>query len=559
MREMEDARGLEAGLGDHTEFDPADFEPRPFALPDRKRSLLVGGVLVAVLLMVVLPPLINVNRFRRQIARSISASLNRPVHMDAVTLNLLPIPGFTLDNFVVGEDPAFGWEPVIRANSVRARLRLGSLWRGRVEFSRISLTDASVNLVHRSDGRWNIEDILLQASKIQAAPTAQIGAGGAPRFPYIEATGARVNLKMGLEKMPLALTEGEFALWLPQPEQWRLRLEGRPSRTDSAATDTGTVRLQGTLGKAGSLKDVPVELSGEWNAAPLGGVSKVLMGTDAGLRGDVSLRVSVAGKVGENTVDSLLQLRQVRRAEFVPARSLDVDVACQATTRGVFHEVPALRCAWPPDAGRSGLAGVVVRGRVPEVHSLQAGEVEAEWSNVPLSGVLDVLREASARVSTKVEATGSIQGSWKCCGPGPWLGSSGVVELAHGRMDVEGTPVYSEATDSDGELTEGGFRAGPFALELGGSQPAMLDLKADGAGVEMHLYGTVLRSRLLALGRALPPVGDGLDEALPVAAGSEAEMPMRVDLVGRRGWTGRQTWSAVVVKVPAGKRKGRHR
>ncbi len=285
MREIEDGRGVEGGFENQADFDPADFEPRPFTLPGRKRSLVVVGILAGVVSMAVLPPLINVNRFRRKIAGSISQSLGRPVHIDAVTLNVLPTPGFTLENFVVGEDPAFGWEPVIRANTVRARLRLGSLWRRRVEFSRISLTEPSVNLVRRADGRWNIESILLQTSRIAAAPTAQTAAGGAPRFPYIEATGARVNVKMGLEKMPLALTEAEFALWLPKPEQWRLRLEGHPSRTDTAPTDTGTVLVQGTLGKAGALADVPLELAAEWRAAPVGGGSKVLRGRAAGQPG----------------------------------------------------------------------------------------------------------------------------------------------------------------------------------------------------------------------------------------------------------------------------------
>ena len=303
------------------------------------------------MLLAVLPPLINVNRFRRQIAGSISGSLGRPVHMDAVTLNLLPVPGFTLENFVVGEDPSFGWEPVLRANSVRARLRLGSLWRRRVEFSRISLTDASLNLVHRADGRWNVEGILLQASRIRAAPTAQAKAGEAPRFPYIEATGARVNVKMGLEKMPIALTEGEFALWLPRPEQWRVRLEGKPARTDTASTDTGTVLVQGTLGRAETRAEVPVELTADWSGAPLGGVSRVLLGEDAGVRGEMRLRASVVGTVGDNRVDSRLELRGVRRAEFFPARTLDIDLGCKARGLDALHRLSGVECAWPDGCG----------------------------------------------------------------------------------------------------------------------------------------------------------------------------------------------------------------
>src|SRR4051812_5220661 len=169
----------------------------------RRRFAWVLGVVLLLVALVLTPPLINVNRLRVRIASKMSESLGRPVHLDSVTLNVLPVPGFTLQNLVVSEDPSFGAEPVIRANKVTARLRLSSLWRRHVEFSTISFevdehgSGPSVNLVRRPDGRWNIESILLHAAQTETAPTAQREAGPEPRFPYIEATGARLNVKMG--------------------------------------------------------------------------------------------------------------------------------------------------------------------------------------------------------------------------------------------------------------------------------------------------------------------------------------------------------------------------
>ena len=95
----------DAEAADEPEFDPEDFEPRPFRPPDRRRVAMVLAVLLVILCAVVVPPLISANRFRGQIAGSIAASIGRPVHMGAVTLDILPWPGFTLENFVVGEDP----------------------------------------------------------------------------------------------------------------------------------------------------------------------------------------------------------------------------------------------------------------------------------------------------------------------------------------------------------------------------------------------------------------------------------------------------------------------
>ncbi len=108
----------------------------------RRRWLIALCVVVAVLLLLLTPPLLNVNRLKRRIATSISASLGRPVQLDGVTMHLLPVPGFTLQNFVVSEDPAFGSEPVIRANVVDVTLRPSSLWRRQVECSSMTFEDA---------------------------------------------------------------------------------------------------------------------------------------------------------------------------------------------------------------------------------------------------------------------------------------------------------------------------------------------------------------------------------------------------------------------------------
>ena len=86
----------------------------------------IGWFVVAILVLVlftVLPPLLNVNRYQHRVAQAISDSIGRPVHFDQIHLHLLPLPGLTIQNFVIQEDPAFGTEPALSANTVEARLR----------------------------------------------------------------------------------------------------------------------------------------------------------------------------------------------------------------------------------------------------------------------------------------------------------------------------------------------------------------------------------------------------------------------------------------------------
>ena len=375
-----------------SEYPQENAEMRPRLGLFHWRYVVVYLILIGLILLAVLPPLVNVSRFKRRIVTSISTSIGRPVHLDNVSLVLLPFPGFKLENFVVEEAPAFGAEPIIHANNVVATLRVSSLWRRKVEFSKISLQEPSINLVHMPDGRWNVENILLQAARIPAAPTAQVKAGPDPRFPYIEATGARVNIKYGDEKMPFSLTEADFSLWLPRPMQWRVRMEGKPTRTDTSASDTGTISLEGTLGRAERFELIPIDLAAEWRNAPLGEASRVITGRDAGLRGDLRLNLSAHGTVGDSVLKSSLQLRGARRSEFVPPRSLDLRLECQATASEIFHAFHGVRCGWPPQTGTSLLA---LTAEVADIHKAGAAPFEIGTPGLPATTLLEWLRVAS--------------------------------------------------------------------------------------------------------------------------------------------------------------------
>ena len=150
-----------------------------------RRGVLIAAVLAVAAL--VLPPFINVSRYKSRVIASMSNALGRPVTVDAVELRLLPQPGFYLENVAIGDDPAYSAEPILHADEVTAYLRLSSLWRGRLEISRLNLNYPSLNLVERQDASWNLESLLWKASRTQAAPTSAPLSKSRPRFPYIQA------------------------------------------------------------------------------------------------------------------------------------------------------------------------------------------------------------------------------------------------------------------------------------------------------------------------------------------------------------------------------------
>src|SRR6266481_5705131 len=235
-------------------------------LRSRRGLGIVGGALLLALFLI--RP--GASRLKTRIAHSIGVALQRQVEIGSVHLRLLPRPGFDLENFVVHDDPGFGAEPVLRAQEVSAALRLSSLLRGRIEISRLSLTEPSLNLTRNSESRWNIEKLLERTAQTTVAPTGKAPSESRPGFPYIEAEHGRINFKFGPEKKPFALTEADYALWQDSENAWGVRLKARPFRTDFNLSDTGQFKASGTWQRAATLRDTPVQFDLQWNGAQLG-------------------------------------------------------------------------------------------------------------------------------------------------------------------------------------------------------------------------------------------------------------------------------------------------
>ena len=561
------------------EHDDDSAAPSIFTL---RRLLWILAVLIAIFVLTFLPPLVNISRFQRRIASNIGASLGRPVHMDRVSLTLLPFPGFTLENFVVEEDPAFGYEPILRADSVHATLRMNSLWRGRVEFSTISLTDPHVNLVHTANGKWNLDSILLQAARIEAAPTAQKNAGPEPRFPYIEATGARINLKLDAEKTPFSLTDAQFALWLPEPREWHLRLEAHPARTDTAPRDTlgdpGLLRLEGTVGKAASLAEVPIDLLGSWEKAPLGSASRLLLGRDYGIRGEMTFTATVRGTLGQSDLDTHFQIEGARRAEFIPPHPIALEARCHATAESVFHTFSGIECHWPP-AESGERSTLIASGAVPDIRQPESASAVITVPALPTSTLLDWLSAATSRPPTALAGTGNLSGTIAFRVPphGSRQIWSGELMLSGETLNPAALAAASTPDASPIPLAEVDLRTEanvappnlvprtshlstlpdtpnallllPVTLPLGGKDPAILEGRADTHGYTLHLTGTVLLSALFALGDAIPQFGDGLKEHFnpehkPVNDTTDPHpTPVHIDLTAARTWGRPQTWT----------------
>jgi hypothetical protein len=369
----------------------------------RSRSKRVAlGVLAFVLAALIVPPFVNVGRFKGRIVEATSNSLGRPVTIGDISLRLLPQPGFSMENFVVGDDPAFSAEPILRAEEVRATLRMSSLWRGRLEVAKLSLQYPSLNLVRSADGKLNLESLLARASRANAAPTTAKKPESRPRFPYIEADGGRINFKSGTDKKAFSLGETDFALWSESENEWRMRLVGKPLRTDTNVSDTGTLRVEGSFRRADNLRDTPVQMKMGFERGQLGQISKLFYGRDRGWRGSVEGSGTATGTPADLKVVLDVAVQDLRRYDIKHGEALRVQTHCSGSVHSVSESVEDLKCETPAGTGTLLLAGNI-RG----LHA-QEFDLDVSTDKVPMNWVVAIARHSKRDLPEDLSASGQF-------------------------------------------------------------------------------------------------------------------------------------------------------
>ena len=99
--------------------------------------------------------------FQPAIIRALERSLGRKVEVGEVHLSLFGMPGFTVDDVTIHEDPRAGIEPFAYVPSLGADVSLLALLHRKLEFSTIRISgspelgDPSINLVKTDAGPWN--------------------------------------------------------------------------------------------------------------------------------------------------------------------------------------------------------------------------------------------------------------------------------------------------------------------------------------------------------------------------------------------------------------------
>jgi AsmA protein len=484
-----------------------------------RRAIWIAAALAVAAL--VLPPFINVSRYKARVVASMSSALGRPVTVDNVSLRLLPRPGFVLENVVVGDDPNISSEPMLHAEEVTAYFGLSSLW-GRLDVTQLSLRYPSLNLVERPGTGWNLESLLWRAQRSQTAPTSARIGEQRTRFPYIVATNGRINFKYGLEKSVFSFVDADFTLLSPAENQWRMRLQARPVRTDMPVTDTGMLKAQIDIQRAAVLRDAPMKATISWENVQLGNLTRLLYGEDRGWRGQLQASLLMGGTPGALQFTSAARLHDLRRFDVSSRDTADLNATCGGELEFASSQLRNTACRMPLGEG-----ALTVRGTLRGLHSPRY-DLTLTAEDLPANALLYLARHIKRDLPADLSAEGRIDGTFQARrasdAPSDWIGNLVAQGLVlHSSVlgkDLAVSRAVAFANTAAAPPAPPGKQRGrkheappaepiralvvqPFELSLGAAAPASVQGQLDDDRFSVHIKGEATLERLQQFARGV--------------------------------------------------------
>jgi hypothetical protein len=363
--------------------------------------------------------LIRHTRLQRKLTARLESVFGRSVEVGRYDFSLWGGPALQAQSVIFSDDPRFGYEYFLRAESLTVKLRWQSLFRGHLQLGTISLVNPSVNLVRNAEGDWNVAEWLPKPSDAKGGASPW---HPAVRFGRIEVDSGRINFKRASGKLPFALVNVNGYLEPDGQGRWTMNLEAVPTRAAVVLQRAGTIYVSGHVGGTSSrLRPAVLDLA--WSDASFSDVLRLVRGYDFGMRGNLALAMHADTESNNWLLQMHAELRQLHRWDLAlrpdnPALNLNAKMTLYPLGSGwdvseATFEAPhswaraRARFFWPTPTGSE-----------PPSKSQIASpdQIEITQSRVDLNDVLtwirafhsDVASDASLRGSASVHAGLSV-------------------------------------------------------------------------------------------------------------------------------------------------------
>lgn len=398
-------------------------------------------------------------RLRRILTAQIEAAIGRPVEIGSYHFSFWRGPVIKARSVAVGEDPRFGSEYFLRADSMVVHLRWRGLLRGHAEFDDISLSHPSLNLVRNSSGQWNLAEWLPRPSA-QPAPQAfsgPIAPSPVAHFNRIEIDSGRINFKILDEKLPFAFVDVSGVVESKGSGRWGINLQAIPWRAAVALQHAGVIQVAGEIGGTSSrLRPAAIDI--RWIDASLPDVLRLARDNDFGVRGTLSVSVNATTQTEADgwTLRSRAQLQQIHRWDLaLRPDNPSLNVTAEAVWRPSSPYLELKRAII--EAPRSSLvaSGPIYWNREPSKYKqsaspladlISSADLDARdvlaWAHAFRSGIADdLVARGFARIDVALSAWPLHVSHAELASDGVDLSGPVLAKPAHvGRLQVDFAP-----------------------------------------------------------------------------------------------------------------------
>jgi hypothetical protein len=423
----------------------------------------VAVVALVVLLAGFAAPYVDAGAFRTRVQAALESSLGRPVHIGDVHYSLFNGPGFQVDDVLIDDEPRAGIEPFAHVASLKARIRLASLFGGRLAFSTLRLDEPTVNLVRPDSDSWNIQPFV---ARMIARPSAS-----QESFPDIEVRSGRLNFKFGDTKSVFYISDADMDVYSRSSGELIVKFEGAPARTDRGARVFGILSGRGTV-RVGAGSENQIAMTVEMERTSITELGHLFGMPDSGVHGTVTAEAHLSGPVTHPSVTGDLTILDVHRWDLsTPANGEAWTVAW----RGAL-DLRSQRIEMETESPPNQIVPVEAKLRVSDYLSKPNWEVTAALHGLPAASLLGTARRMGLPLPEAVTVQGTVNGALSYSKA---QGLAGQLELADASIAV---PAAGSARMENAQAVVSGGQVafGPATVTLDDGQSADILANWDG-------------------------------------------------------------------------------
>lgn len=264
--------------------------------------------LIIFLGIIILPYVIDLNKYKEIAVRELGRSLNRDVSIEDIRLTILTGIGIELKNIKVKNPPSFSKADLLALDGIRFRIKLLPLIKGRMEFNKVIINKPSLLLERNKKGDWNFSNISekekLEKPAVKAAK---------------ETDKASFNLLAALLISDLELKGGSVKTDVIKIKDMNIKVKdisiGSPIKIDASWNIAGAtptkMKIDGLLGPVSSfdINEMPVNANLKINDIDLSSYQSFLgLPQDNKMSGKGYSEIKIKGKIGDPLASGKVEL-----------------------------------------------------------------------------------------------------------------------------------------------------------------------------------------------------------------------------------------------------------